>query len=376
MSVVPRSAVGGAREGGNVMGMQRRRLLLAIGEVVADRGLEGASVGAVCQRAGMSRRTFYELFEDREACFLAAFELAIDRVAHVVVGAYERDPRAAGMHGRRGVGVQGWRERIRAALTALLECFDAEPGLARLCVVETLKAGPAVLERRRQGLELLGAAVDEGRRESKRDSSPVPLAAEAVVGGVLSVIHARLLAYPAPVVGGHDMGKDARWSLLDTAREDARRPPLDCARDDACRSLLELRNPLMSMIVHPYLGAAAAERELDQPLPQGSRESVERAVGNGVRSDPFRDLSIRFTYRTARVLSTIASEPGISNREVGDSAGVHDQGQMSKLLHRLQRNGLIDNQRSEHAKGEPNAWRLTPRGEAVQTTLGVQATTS
>ena len=364
MSVVPKSAVGGTREGGNVTEMQRRRLLLAIGEVVVDRGLDGASVGAVCQRAGMSRRTFYELFEDREACFLAAFELAIDRVAHVVVGAYEQDPRAAGAHGPRAAGVRGWRERVRAALTVLLECFDAEPGLARLCVVETLRAGPAVLERRRQILELLAAAVDEGRRESKRGSGPVSLAAEAVVGGALSVIHARLLAYPPP-------GVDARGS-----REDARRPLLDGTREDACQSLLELRNPLMSMIVHPYLGAAAAERELDQPLPQGSRESVERAVGNGVRSDPFRDLSIRFTYRTARVLSTIASEPGISNREVGDSAGVHDQGQMSKLLHRLQRNGLIDNQRSEHAKGEPNAWRLTPRGEAVQTTLGVQATTS
>jgi AcrR family transcriptional regulator len=368
MSVVPKSAVGGAREGGNVMEMQRRRLLLAIGEVVVDRGLDGASVGAVCQRAGMSRRTFYELFEDREACFLAAFELAVDRVAHVVVGAYEQD--------RRGAGVQGWRERVRAALTALLECFDAEPGLARLCVVETLRAGPAVLERRRQILELLAAAVDEGRRESKRGSGPVPLAAEAVVGGALSVIHARLLAHPAPTVGARGSRADARRSLLDTAREDARRPLLDGTREDACQWLLELRNPLMSMIVHPYLGAAAAERELSQPLPQGARESVEWAASNGVRSDPFRDLSIRFTYRTARVLATIASEPGISNREVGDSAGVHDQGQMSKLLHRLQRNGLIDNQRSEHARGEPNAWRLTPRGEAVQTTLGVHATTS
>ncbi len=352
MSVVPKNAVGGAREGGNVTEMQRRRLLLAIGEVVVDRGLDGASVGAVCQRAGMSRRTFYELFEDREACFLAAFELAIDRVAHVVVGAYEQDPRAAGAHGPRAAGVRGWRERVRAALTVLLECFDAEPGLARLCVVETLRAGPAVLERRRQILELLAAAVDEGRRESKRGSGPVSLAAEAVVGGALSVIHARLLAYPPPTVGARGIGQDAR------------------------RSLLELRNPLMSMIVHPYLGAAAAERELSQPLPDRSRESVKRAGSNGTGPDPFKDLPIRFTYRTARVLSTIASEPGISNREVGNSAGVQDQGQMSKLLHRLQRNGLIDNQRSEHAKGEPNAWRLTPRGEAVQTTLGVHATTN
>jgi AcrR family transcriptional regulator len=324
--------------------MQRRRLLIAIGETIVDRGLDGASVGAICQRAGMSRRTFYELFEDREACFLAAFELAIDRVADSVVESYEHDRRAAGSY--------GWRERVRMALTALLECFDAEPGLARLCVVETLKAGPAVLERRRQVLELLGAVVDEGRREARRGNSPVPLAAEAVVGGVLSVIHARLLAYSLRAVGA--LG----------------------AWEEACRPLLELRNPLMSMIVHPYLGAAAAERELGQPLPQGSKQGVERTTGNGVRSDPFKDLPIRFTYRTARVLSVIDARPGANNREVGDAAGVLDQGQMSKLLQRLQRNGLIENRGPGPLKGEPNAWRLTSRGEAVQRTLGVQVTTS
>jgi AcrR family transcriptional regulator/DNA-binding MarR family transcriptional regulator len=335
------SASGAGREGGNVMEMQRRRLLLAIGEVVAEQGLEGASVGRVCERAGMSRRTFYELFEDREACFLAAFELAIERIADHVVAAYEGESR--------------WRERVRAALTALLEYFDSEPGIARLCLVETLKAGPGVLERRRQLLEVLKAVIDNGRA-AKDGAGPVPLAAEGIVGGVLSVIHARLLAC-SPLLTGR------RRVVIGSASvgEHDRQP------------LLELRNPLMSMIVHPYLGAAAAERERHQPLPRRTAEVLMRSMSNGAGSDPFKDLPIRFTYRTARVLTAIAFQPEANNREVGAAAGVPDQGQMSKLLRRLQRNGLIENHASEQAKGEPNAWRLTPRGEAVQRTLGVRA---
>jgi AcrR family transcriptional regulator len=66
------------REGGQVVEMQRRRLLLAFGEVVAEGGLEAGIVGRVCEQAGVSRRTFYELFTDREACLLAAFDQAVE----------------------------------------------------------------------------------------------------------------------------------------------------------------------------------------------------------------------------------------------------------------------------------------------------------
>ncbi len=316
--------------------MQRRRLLLAIREVVAEGGLEDASVGRICKRASMSRRTFYELFEDREACFLRAVQVAVEQIAQDVIGAFECGDRTRSA--RDTQGSRGWRGRVRAALTVLLERFDSEPGVARLCSVEALKAGPEVLAYRRRVLEALSSAVDRGRGEAKGIAGPAHLAAESTVGGVLSVLHARVLA-----------------------------------RDP--RPLVELLNPLMSMIVHPYLGAAAARRELEMPMPASNGRLAERVVINGVGPDPFRDLPMRFTYRTARVMSAIASQPGINNREVGDTAGVHDQGQISKLLHRLQRNGLIDNHRSEHAKGEPNAWTLTDRGCAVHAAIDTHAGT-
>jgi len=160
------------RQGGHVEEMQRRRLLLALVEVLAEHGLENASVGRICKRAGVSRRTFYEIFDDRDECLLAAFDAAVDRLAVPVLAAY-RGPGATRQ--KRGAQKpQAWRERIRAALIALLEQFDSEPDLARMCVVETLKAGPRVAERRAGVLAALVAAVEQGRGEARRGSRAVP----------------------------------------------------------------------------------------------------------------------------------------------------------------------------------------------------------
>jgi AcrR family transcriptional regulator len=308
-----RAGQGSSREGGRVLEMQRRRLLLAFTEVLAEDGLEDAGVGRVCKRAGVSRRTFYDLFEDREACFLAVLDTTVERASPNILTAYTHKGR--------------WRERIRDALTALLELFAAEPALARVLLVETLKAGPAVQECRRGILDALTRAVDEGRSEAKTE--PPPLTAQSTVGGAISVIHTRVLEHnPEP--------------------------------------LTALVNPLMSMIVHPYLGPVAARRELDHHTPTPNRNGhLPRHA-----PDPFKDLPIRLTLRTARVLSTIASHPGSSNRQIGDTAGITDQGQTSKLLTRLETHNLIQNHGQGHTKGEPNAWTLTERGHAILHAIG------
>jgi AcrR family transcriptional regulator len=307
------------RQGGHVVAMQRRRLLQAMEGLLAEVGIEDATIGRISKQAGVSRRTFYEVFEDREECFLVAFDHAIERIAAELAPVYRSERR--------------WSARMRALLTALLEHFDAHPGVARMCVVETLRAGPAVLERRRWVLDALASVVDDGRAEVGHGSEPLPLTAEGVVGGALAVVHARLLACSPTDDSG-------QWSLV------------------------ELVNPLMGMILHPYAGAAAARRELDRPV----KKAPAAAVANGAR-DPFKGLSIRFTYRTARVLATIAADSGASNRMIADSAGIGDDGQMSRLLRRLQSAALIENLGEGHTRGEPNAWWLTPRGEAIHATL-------
>ena len=116
-------------------------------------------------------------------------------------------------------------------------------------------------------------------------------------------------------------------------------------------SLLELTGPLMSMIVLPYLGSA----------PILKRRTHDRPAAR----DPLRDLGLRLTCRTVRALVSVAEKPGSSNREIGQAAGIADQGQMSKLLWRLERTGLIQNTGLGPGTGAPNAWTLTQRGEAI-----------
>jgi DNA-binding MarR family transcriptional regulator len=79
---------------------------------------------------------------------------------------------------------------------------------------------------------------------------------------------------------------------------------------------------------------------------------------------------MRLTYRTALVLRSIAELPGSSNRRIAEAAGVSDPGQISRLLARLERNGLALNSGGESRRGEAKAWSLTKRGEGVLQVVG------
>ena len=79
---------------------------------------------------------------------------------------------------------------------------------------------------------------------------------------------------------------------------------------------------------------------------------------------------MRATYRTTRVLETIADRPRSNNREIADAAGLRDEGQTSKLLSRLERRGLIENVGLGAAYGEPNEWLLTGAGGRVLNAVG------
>ncbi len=333
--------------------IQRVRILAAMGELVRERGAGDVTVAHVVGRSGVSRRTFYELFADREDCFLAAFDLAVTRAGEIVLP-------ALGVGGR-------WRERVRSGLEALLAFLDAEPDLGYLCVVGALGAGQRALERRTRVVEALVGVVHEGRGESRAARLPDRLVAEGVVGAVLSVIHARMVEQSAALArsrGGSVVGDPGpREAGASVSVVPARGAPR------AAKPLLGLLNPLMGMIVLPYLGAAAAERELRRPA------AVPRAPVRS-REDPLRELNMRLTYRTVRVLLAISElggrGPKPSNRQVASAAGITDQGQISKLLARLHSLGLIENRGGDHAKGEANAWSLTIRGDAIARTIQIQ----
>jgi DNA-binding MarR family transcriptional regulator len=182
------------------------------------------------------------------------------------------------------------------------------------------------LDRREEILARLAAVVDEGRGESARAAECSPLTAEGLAGAAFGIVYARLL------------------------REE-RRP------------LSELTGELMSLIVLPYMGSAAARRELTRPAAPAESETPEPQLRSD--HDPLQGVHMRLTLRTARVLDGIAELPGASNRMVAERAGVTDPGQISKLLRRLEGLELIENSGEGHSKGEPNAWSLTPTGRQV-----------
>jgi hypothetical protein len=131
--------------------------------------------------------------------------------------------------------------------------------------------------------------------------------------------------------------------------------------------VIELFGSLVSIIVLPYLGVGVARRELTRPAPPPRRAIGQATPGADTPDTPYGDrASVRLTYRTTRVLGAIADYPGASNREVADRAGIVDQGQVSKLLARLQAAQLIVKiGDGRPARGAPNSWGLTERGESL-----------
>jgi AcrR family transcriptional regulator/DNA-binding MarR family transcriptional regulator len=295
--------------------LQRGRLLSATFMVVGELGYEGLSARRVSERAGVSNRTFYEAFSDREDCFLAAFNHAVDGLELEMRAAWESE--------------LGWTARVRAGLTALLQALDREPAVRRLVLVEALAAGPRVLARRARVLESLAAVIDEGRENAQAPAGLPGLTAEGVVGATFGVIHARLLELrPEPLV--------------------------------------ELRGALMASIVFPYRGSKAATQELERPVPRVPLRAVRRD-GDGLSRRLVASASpvdYRLTVRTQMALAAVAGRPGLNNREVSEIIGLSDKSQVSRMMRRLSDQGLVENTLAR-SKRQVMAWRLTSDGEAV-----------
>jgi len=297
-----------------VRSVQRSWLMSALAKVVCEHGPEGASVRRIVACAGVSRRRFYELFASSDDCFRAVFEDVVERARSCASRAY-------GMEG-------AWNDRLRAGLWAILAFFDSEPELARLLVQHTTCSGPATARRNELLWQLIELIDSEGRAANPA-LNPPPLTGETVVGGVFGVIRTRL-------------------------SEDCE-APLTC-----------LVNPLMSVITLPYLGSEAAWEELARPV---HKSTNGRSPTNADREIP-PALDMRLTYRTLRVLAEIAATPGISNQAVAEAAGIRDQGQISKLLSRVEGRGLIRNAGAGQARGRPNAWYITDQGAVIGSDLG------
>ena len=124
---LPRGSHGLDRE--LVVASQRTRLLEAVGRAVADKGYAGATIDDIVRGAGVSKKTFYEHFRDKEDCFLAAYEAAAGELFERVRAA-QHEP-------------GDWLERARAGIRAYLRWLAGDPALARVFLIEVAAAGPA-----------------------------------------------------------------------------------------------------------------------------------------------------------------------------------------------------------------------------------------
>lgn len=192
----------------------RDRLIAACSQQVQEHGYTDTTVATIIKAAAVSRRTFYEHFDSKEACFLATYDLLMGYVQTQVLEAF--------------AGEGEWPDQVRAALAAMLGFLASEPDLARLCMVEPLIAGPPIADHHRDSIGGFSHLIEAGRTPD--GPQPPPDTGGAVAAGIGLLITRRVTTGQA-------------------------------------ESLPELLPDLLESALAPFLGTAEATRIAQQPTP-------------------------------------------------------------------------------------------------------------
>jgi len=158
---------------------QRERLFEATVDLVAKRGYRNTSVDHIVKAARVGYVAFYDLFADKEACFLAAFDRIVDEASEVLAEAVE--------------GEEEWPQQMAAALGCLIDLIAADPKRARIALIEVQAAGPSGYARYEQVVDRAVPKLREGRKLSEEAAQLSETLEEAVLGGVIWIVHQRLV---------------------------------------------------------------------------------------------------------------------------------------------------------------------------------------
>jgi AcrR family transcriptional regulator len=161
-----------------VLEHQRERLRVAVIDLASEQGSQATTVTDLIDRAAVSRRTFYELFENKEDCLLYAYDTHILQAEAQIMAAY-RNPKLQSA------------EALRAAIVSLLDFAIAWPAAAQLCIAEIAAVGPKGIERHDRSKAAGEAAVAHALRRIRR-RAPHPIVIRAVVAGIEQLIHSRV----------------------------------------------------------------------------------------------------------------------------------------------------------------------------------------
>jgi AcrR family transcriptional regulator len=159
---------------------QRERLIAGLASAVAEHGYNAVTISHITKAAAVSRRVFYENFEGKEECFLAAFEVVVEHVRDLVAEAVRVAP--------------DWPQQAIAAAREALAFLASEPDLARLCLVESQSAGPVVAARFHDAVRELVPPLERGRDERSAERSLPPTTEDSTVGALVSLAARKVAA--------------------------------------------------------------------------------------------------------------------------------------------------------------------------------------
>jgi AcrR family transcriptional regulator len=159
---------------------QRERLIAGLAEAVAEKGYAAVTLTDIVKHAKVSRRVFYANFESKEQCFLAAFEVVVDHLRELVAEAME--------------GIDDWPRQAIAAARAVLSFLATEPDLARLCLVESRGAGPAVTARFNEAAGEMVPLLRQGRAERPEGARLPDSTEDSTIGSLVSLLHREVAA--------------------------------------------------------------------------------------------------------------------------------------------------------------------------------------
>ena len=289
----------------------RQRLLSAMADVAAEQGRCAATVDATCERAGMSKRSFYGHFTDSEQCFIGAVGQAFDQLFAAIDHALAERP-------------QDWEDRACTAIAALIAALDRDRTMARMCLIETHSGSAVALSIRNAAVHrlarMLGAGATVGDPEM-RDA-----AARGAVGAILELVG-------DPVLEG--------------------------------APLQEIVGPAIYLALAPFAGRraagirAASPPRIAPPTPLPGRPARDGGLLPGATEQ------LLVTDLTRQTVLYLADHAGARNIDIARAIGVRHESQMSRHLARLERAGVV-----RHLKeGRTNAWRLTAQGRGAAEAL-------
>jgi AcrR family transcriptional regulator len=159
---------------------QRERILVAIARGCAEKGYNATTIGDICEAAGVSRATFYELFRDKEDCFHAAMEVSLADAMGSILSVYSPD--------------KPWATMVRDAAAAFLDLLAGRPTFARMALVEAPSSGERAFELYASGKRVLQSLLDRGRDDPVEEEAIPSSAGRAALSGAESLIVGQILA--------------------------------------------------------------------------------------------------------------------------------------------------------------------------------------